>query len=217
VGDSSLRGKYHVRKPLKFRTSRKIRFFLCGPHGRTQLPNEVRFRVARFFVASADQHSKISARAPRSGNAATLPTLQLASRQAGCATRPAFRHRKQVHERSARARLCHSSARAWRSARMKRSGAEQLLLIWSGCGGRLNGVAVATAKCRCSGDAPCHARSRCRFTGGAILQSCRLHFTSIGRSTGCNAVARPDCGLLHVFLAAFGRLVGEMRLEGRRR
>ena len=32
---------------------------------------------------------------------------------------------------------------------MKRSGAEQLLLIWSGCGGRLNGVAVATAKCRC--------------------------------------------------------------------
>jgi hypothetical protein len=137
-------------------------------HGRTQLPNEVRFRVARFSVASADQHSKISARAPRSGNAATLPTLQLASRQAGCATRPAFRHRKQAHERSARARLCHSSARAWRSARMKRSGAEQLLLIWSGCGGRLNGVAVATAKRRCSGDAPCHARSRCRFTGGAI-------------------------------------------------
>ena len=86
----------------------------------------------------------------------------------------------------------------------------------SGCGGRLSEVAVATAKRRCSGDAPCHARSRCRFTGGAILQSCRLHFTSIGRSTGCNAVARPDCGLLHVFLAAFGRLVGEMRVEGRR-
>ena len=171
-----------------------------------------------FFVASALTNIQRSRhRAARSGNAATLPTLQLASRQAGCATRPAFRHRKQVHERSARARLCHSSARAWRSARMKRSGAEQLLLIWSGCGGRLNGVAVATAKCRCSGDAPCHARSRCRFTGGAILQSCRLHFTSIGRSTGCNAVARPDCGLLHVFLAAFGRLVGEMRLEGRRR
>ena len=31
------------------------------------------------------------------------------------------------------------------------------------------------------------------------------------------AAARPDCGLLHVFLATFGRLVGEMRLEGRRR
>ena len=172
-------------------------------HGRTQLPNEVRFRVARFSVASADQHSKISARAPRSGNAATLPTLQLASRQAGCATRPAFRHRKQAHERSARARLCHSSARAWRSARMKRSGAEQLLLIWSGCGGRLNGVAVATAKRRCSGDAPCHrmlgqgAASQA-FASRAILQSYRLHW--IGRSTGCNAAARPDCGLLHVFL-----------------
>ena len=171
-----------------------------------------------FFVASALTNIQRSRhRAARSGNAATLPTLQLASRQAGCATRPAFRHGKQVHERSARARSCHSSARAWRSACMKRSGAEQLLLIWSGCGGRLNGVAVATAKRRCSGDAPCHARSRCRFTGGAILQSCRLHFTSIGRSTGCNAVARPDCGLLYVFLAAFGRLVGKMRLEGRRR
>ena len=46
-------------------------------HGRTQLPNEVRFRVARFCVASADQHSKISARAPRCGNAATLPTHQV--------------------------------------------------------------------------------------------------------------------------------------------
>jgi hypothetical protein len=217
VGDSSLRGKYHVRKPLKFRTSRKIRFFLCDRTVVRSYQTKYVFVPRGFFVASADQHSKISARAPRSGNAATLPTLQLASRQAGCATRPAFRHRKQAHERSARARLCHSSARAWRSARMKRSGAEQLLLIWSGCGGRLNGVAVATAKRRCSGDAPCHARSRCRFTGGAILQSCRLHFTSIGRSTGCNAVARPDCGLLHVFLAAFGRLVGEMRLEGRRR
>ena len=134
-----------------------------------------------FFGASALTNIQRSRhRAARSGNAATLPTLQLASRQAGCATRPAFRHRKQVHERSARARLCHSSARAWRSARMKRSGAEQLLLIWSGCGGRLNGVAVATAKRRCSGDAPCHACwSRCRFTGvcyPAEHQSCRLHW-----------------------------------------
>ena len=42
------------------------------------------------------------------------------------------------------------------------------------------------------------------------LQSCRLHFTSIGRSTSCNAVARPDCGLLHVFRAAFRRLLGEI-------
>jgi len=45
--------------------------------------------------------------------------------------------------------------------------------------------------------------------------SCRAA-ASIGRSTGCNVAARPDCGLLHVFLAAFGRLVGEIRVEGRR-
>ena len=52
----------------------------------------------------------------------------------------------------------------------------------------------------------------------AILQSTRAA-ASIGRGTGCNAAARPDCGLLHVFLAAFGRLVGEIgnALEGRRR
>ena len=126
-------------------------------------------------------------RAARSGNAATLPTLQLASRQAGCATRPAFRHRKQAHERSARARSCHSSARAWRSACTKRSGAEQLASCSSGAGAAvtsLNGVAVATAKHRCTVETRpgCHAWSRCRFTGfcfdasRAILQSCRLHW-----------------------------------------
>ena len=95
-------------------------------------------------------------RAARSGNAATLPTLptlQFASRQAECATRPAFRHRKQAHERSACARSCHSSARAWRSACTKRSGAEQLASCSSGAGAAvtsLNGVAVATAKHRCT-------------------------------------------------------------------
>jgi hypothetical protein len=46
----------------------------------------------------------------------------------------------------------------------------------------------------------------------AILQS-TIAAASIGRGTGCNAAARPDCGLLHVFLAALGRLVGEMRVE----
>jgi hypothetical protein len=71
---------YHDREPLKFRTSKKIHSFFAnvvsfenqrrlsgsiffGERSRSyaQLPNEVGFRVARFFVASADQHSKISA------------------------------------------------------------------------------------------------------------------------------------------------------------
>jgi hypothetical protein len=71
---------YHDREPLKFRTSKKIQSFFAnvvsfenqrrlsgsiffGERSRSyaQLPNEVGFRVARFFVASADQHSKISA------------------------------------------------------------------------------------------------------------------------------------------------------------
>jgi hypothetical protein len=82
---------------------------------------------------------------------------------------------------------------------MKRSGAELPLCTWSACGGRLNGVAVATVKRGGGGDAPHCVLSRCASSAAA----------SIGRSTGCNAVARPDCGLLHVFLAAFGRLVGK--------
>ena len=122
-------------------------------HGRTQLPNEAHFRVARFFVASAEQHSKISPRAPRSGNAATLPTHQVGSRQAGCATPGAFRHRKHAHERRARARLCQLFRRLALPACMKRSGAELPLCTWSGCGGRLNGVAVVTGKRGGGGDA----------------------------------------------------------------
>jgi len=48
--------------------------------------NEADLRRRRFFVASADQHSKISARAPRNGNAATLRTHQVRSRHVRCAT-----------------------------------------------------------------------------------------------------------------------------------
>ena len=149
------------------------------PHGRTQLPNEARFRVARFFVASAEQHSKISPRAPRSGNAATLPTHQVGSRQAGCATPGAFRHRKHAHERRARARLCQFIRRLALPACMKRSGAELPLCTWSGCGGRFNGVVVATVKRGRGGDAPHCAVSRCASINGKacwLQQCCRVHW-----------------------------------------
>ena len=148
-------------------------------HGRTQLPNEARFRLARFLVASAEQHSKISARAPRSGNAATLRTHQVGSRHAGCATPGAFRHRKHAHERRARARLCQLLRRLAVPARMKRSGAELPLCTWSGCGGRLNGVAVATVKRDGGGDAPHCALSRCSSINGKacwLQQCCRVHW-----------------------------------------
>ena len=147
------------------------------PHGRTQLPNEARFRVARFFVASAEQHSKISPRAPRSGNAATLPTHQVGSTQAGCATPGAFRHRKHAHERRARARLCQLIRRLASPPCMKRSGAELPLCTWSGCGGRLKGVVVADVKRYHRGDAPYRALSRCASNAVA----------SIGRGPCCNA------------------------------
>ena len=44
---------------------------------------------------------------------------------------------------------------------MKRSGAELPLCTWSACGGRLNGVAVATVKRGGGGDAPHCVLSRC--------------------------------------------------------
>ena len=179
MGDSSLRGKYHVRKPLAFRTSRKMRFYRWRPHGRTHLPNKAVFVCARFFVASAEQHSKISERAPRSGNAATLRTHQVESRHAGCATPGAFRHRKHAHERRARAPLCQLIRRSAVPACMKRSGAGLPLCTWSGCGGRLNGVAVVTGKRGGGGDAAHCALSRCariNVTACWLQQCCRVHW-----------------------------------------
>ena len=176
------------------------------PHGRTQLPNEARFRVARFFVASAEQHSKISPRAPRSGNAATLPTHQVGSTQAGCATPGAFRHRKHAHERRARARLCQLFRRLALPACMKRSGAELPLCTWSGCGGRLNEVSFAIAKREGGGDAPHCALSRCASINAervACSQCCRVHWAPV---YGVLHVA-PVCGLLHVVRMSIGRVV----------
>ena len=149
------------------------------PHGRTQLPNEARFRVARFFVASAEQHSKISPRAPRSGNAATLPTHQVESRHVGCATPGAFRHRKHAHEAALARVYASSSRRLAVPLRMQRSGAELPLCTWSGCGGRLNEVSFAIAKREGGGDAPHCALSRCASINGRacwLQQCCRVHW-----------------------------------------
>ena len=139
---------------------------------------------ARFSVASADSISNISARAPRSGKAATLPTHQVESRHVGCATPGAFRHRKHAHERRALARVYSAFMPAHQRLlasplRMKRSGAELPLCTWSGCGGRLNGVAVATVKRDGGGDAPHCALSGCSSINGKacwLQQCCRVHW-----------------------------------------
>ena len=78
-------------------------------------------------------------------------------------------------------------------------------------------MAVATVKRGGGGDVPHCVLSRCASINGTARRvAASSAAASIGRSTGCNAVARPDCGLLYVFLAAFGRLVGKMLLHGRR-
>jgi len=131
------------------------------------------------FVASAHSLSNISARAPRSGNPATLRTHQVGSRHVGCATPAAFRHRKHAHKRRARAPLCQLIRRSAVPACMKRSSAELLLCTWSGCGGRLNRVVVATVKRDGGGDAPHCALSRCASINGkacCLQQCCRVHW-----------------------------------------
>ena len=53
-------------------------------------------------------HSKHFGEGARSGNAATVATLQLASSHAGGASGLAFRHRHHAAFRRARARSCHT-------------------------------------------------------------------------------------------------------------
>ena len=55
---------YNDREALAFRRAKKIRFFFVRPHQSYAVTKKARFRVARFFVASADQHSKIYAPLP---------------------------------------------------------------------------------------------------------------------------------------------------------
>ena len=124
--------------------------------------------------------------APRSGKAATLSTHQVGSRHAGCATPGAFRHRKQAHERRARAPLCQLIRRSAVPACMKRSSAELLLCTWSGCGGRLNRVVVAAVKRDGSGDAPHCALSRCASINAERV-ACSNAVASIGRGPICTA------------------------------
>ena len=204
MGDSALRGKYHDREPLAFRTSRKRRFYVCGPHVVRSYQKSTFFASRDFCVASADQHSKIYVRAPRSGNAATLPTHQVGSRHAGCATPGAFRHRKHAHERRARARLCQliktlGDTLARREVVLScpcapGAGAAVASTGWQS---RLSSaVAVATRPTACCQDVPAARRVACQ-------QCCRVHWTPI---YGVLHVV-PVCGLLNVVCMSFGRVV----------
>jgi hypothetical protein len=95
---------------------------------------------------------------------------------------------------------------------MKRGGAKVvlrlLLHIWSGCGGLLNGVAVADVKCCCAwGGAPYRAWSRCSSINAwtyCFQQCCSVHWAR--HCMQCSS--EPDCGpLLYVVQTAFGRVV----------
>ena len=158
--------------------------------------------------------------APRSGNPATLRTHQVGSRHVGCATPAAFRHRKHAHKRRARAPLCQLIRCSAVPACMKRSSAELLLCTWSGCGGRLNRVVVATVKRDGGGDAPHCALSRCASINGKAC-ACSSAVASIGRGAQ-SALLRgaslwaAECGM-HVIWPCGGVRPREMRVEGRRK
>ena len=99
-----------------------------------------------------------------------------------------------------------SSRRLAVPLRMKRNGDELPLCTWSGCGGRLNGVAVVTGKRGGGGDATHCALSRCaRINGTAcwLQQYCRVHWAPVYGMLHVAAV----CGLLDVVRMSFGRVV----------
>ena len=99
-----------------------------------------------------------------------------------------------------------SSRRLAVPLRMKRSGDELPPCTWSGCGGRLNGVAVVTGKRGGGGDATHCALSRCaRIDGTAcwLQQCCRVHWAPV---YGMLHVA-PVYGLLDVVRMSFGHVV----------
>jgi hypothetical protein len=103
------------------------------------------------------------------------------------------------------------------TARMKRSGAELPLCTWSGCGGRLNRVAVATGKRGGGGDA---ARALLRFVkmfrvGCSNAPSRPLGAAQSALLRGASLWAA-ECGM-HVIWPCGGVRPREMRAEGRRR
>ena len=94
---------------------------------------------------------------------------------------------------------------------MKRSGAELPLCTWSACGGRLNGVAVATVKRGGGGDVPHCVLSRCARSLPAVLPR-PLDANLWGAACGASLWAA-ECDM-HVIWPCGGVRPREMRVEG---
>ena len=88
--------------------------------------------------------SNNSRSAPRSGNAATLPTLQMESRHAASATPPAFRHRKHDQERQPARPSMWTPRSGDSAAKMKRGGAEVAPASTSGAGAAHSSMGLQT-------------------------------------------------------------------------
>ena len=88
----SVRGKYHgPTGDSRWRLERRGRCDSIGAAARSYAVTKRRTVSCRDFLSrplSNIQSTKISVRAPRSGNAATLPRHQVGSRHAGCADAP---------------------------------------------------------------------------------------------------------------------------------
>ena len=115
--------------------------FLVQPLALAQLPNEATAKSPSAQFASAGLTFKHLGEGARSGNAATVATLQLASSHAGGASGLAFRHRHHAAFRRARARSCHtqltlSACRPhWREVVLSSSCASERVRRSPQCGG----------------------------------------------------------------------------------
>ena len=71
MGDSALRGKYHDREPLAFRSPKKIRFFFVRSHQSYAVTKKARFSRREIFGSRPLTNIQRSMRALR--EAGTLP------------------------------------------------------------------------------------------------------------------------------------------------
>ena len=160
--------------------------FLVQPLAPAQLPNEATATSPSAAFASAGLTFKDLGEGARSGNAATVATLQLASSHAGGASGLAFRHRHHAAFRRARARSCHtqltlSACRPhWREVVLSSSCASERVRRSPQCGGSRDCQAPSRWRraLPCSANVTVHrlaSHARCRTTA------------SIGRGTCCNA------------------------------
>ena len=180
---------------------------MVQPLAPAQLPNEATGTSPSAPFASAGLTFKHLGEGARSGNAATVATLQLASSHAGGASGLAFRHRHHAAFRRARARSCHtqltlSACRPhWREVVLSSSCASERVRRSPQCGGSRD----CQAPSQWRRALPCWVYVTVHPFG--VARGVQQHCFHWARHI-LQCWAWPPCGLLHMVRMSFGRVIG---------